>query len=363
MDTAVARDAHRSFAAAPDLIDGPSAWLGPDLATDPSAWLISPDARDWQELDDAVRRWADSGRALADITAGSFPLPRLSRRIARAREGLLRGVGFFLIRGFRLDRYSIMEAAIAYLGVGAQLGSFRSQNARGHLLGHVTDLGRDIADPGTRYYQTNRGLEFHTDSCDVVGLLCLRGARSGGESRLVSSVTIYNRIRTTRPDLCEALFLPFPTDRRGEVPRGMDPWFEMPVFHWHQGLLTTIYVGQYIRSAQALFPQAPRLSDRQLEAIDLIDRIANDPAVSLSMDFQPGDMQFLHNHQLLHAREDFEDWPQPERRRHLLRLWLAPEDARPLPPVFALRYGDLTAGARGGIITPDTLELTFAIEP
>ncbi|MEZ5651962.1 MAG: TauD/TfdA family dioxygenase [Burkholderiaceae bacterium] len=355
--------ARRAFQAAPERVEGVAAWLGRELAGQPARWLIEPTRADWQELDFAVRAWADSGRPLAEIDPTSFRVPRLATRLREARRHLLDGVGFFLLRGFDVGRYSLPEAAIAYLGVGSHLGSFRSQNARGHLLGHVTDVGRDINDPGTRYYQTNRGLEFHTDSCDVVGLLCLQGARSGGESRLVSSVSIYNRIRATRPELCEALFLPFPTDRRGEVPAGMDPWFDMPVFHWFENRLTTIYVGQYIRSAQALFERAPRLSAAQFEAIDLVDSIANDPALSLVMDFQPGDMQFLHNHQLLHAREDFVDWPQPERRRHLLRLWLSPDDARPLPPVFALRYGELTPGARGGIITPDTVDLTFAISP
>lgn len=358
-------DLHRAreaFEAAPARIDGPSAWSGPQLQAQTGHWLIRPGPSEWEALDRAVRAWADGDRPLAEITPQRFPLPEWSGLLQRARAGLLHGHGFFLLRGFDTGRYALRESAIAYLGIGAHLGSFRSQNARGHLLGHVKDLGADINDPGTRYYQTNRGLEFHTDSCDVVGLLCLQGARRGGESRLVSSVTLYNEIRARRPDLCEALFRPFPTDRRGEVPDGMDPWFDMPVFHWHAGALTTIYVGQYIRSAQALFERAPRLDALQWEAIDLVDTLANDPSLSLSMDFRPGDMQFIHNHQILHAREDFEDWPEPERRRHLLRLWLSPADARPLPDVFATRYGSIVPGARGGIITPLTRALEFALE-
>ncbi len=144
-------------------------------------------------------------------------------------------------------------------------------------------------------------------------------------------------------------------------PRGMKPWFDIPVFNWYAGELTTIYVGQYIRSAQHNFPQARRLSALEIEAIDYLDKLCNDPELNLSMDFRPGDMQFLHNHQLLHSRTDFEDWDEPERRRHLLRLWLSPTGARPLPPSFAQRYGSLMPGVRGGIITESTV-LKFVLQ-
>jgi hypothetical protein len=253
-----------------------------------------------------------------------------------------------------VKRYPRDEQAIAYMGVGSHLGRARSQNAKGHLLGHVKDLGLDIRDANVRYYQTNRRLEYHTDSVDVVGLLCLQEAKSGGESFLASSMTLYNEVLARSPDLLPALFEPYPTDRRGEVPEGMRPWFDMPIFHWHAGRLSCIYVRQYIESAQQLFPEARRLSRAQIAAMDLLDEIVNEPRVHLSMSFRAGDIQFLHNHQILHSRNDFENWPEPERHRHLLRLWLAPEKARPLPEVFAPRYGSVTPGARGGIVVSGT---------
>jgi hypothetical protein len=205
-----------------------------------------------------------------------------------------------------------------------------------------------------RYYQTHRKLEYHTDSCDIVGLLCLKPAKAGGESFIVSSMTLYNEVCRRRPDLVPALFQPYPTDRRGEVPEGMQPWFDMPIFHWHAGRLSCIYVRQYIESAQRNFPQAARLTPQQIEAMDLLDALSNEPDIHLSMAFQPGDMQFLHNHVILHSRNDFENWPEPERHRHLLRLWLAPAQGRPLPEVFAPRYGSVTPGARGGIVVRGT---------
>src|SRR6185312_7271810 len=213
--------------------------------------------------------------------------------------------GFVMLRGFPVAKYSTAESAIAYLGIGSHFGSFRSQNAKGHLLGHVRDLGLDVRNANVRYYQTTRQLEYHTDSCDIVGLLCLKGAKSGGESRIVSSVTLFNEMLRRRPDLLAELFHAFPTDRRGEVPPGMKPWFDVPVFNWLNGELTTIYVGQYIRSAQENFPAARRLTDTELEALELLDTLADDPELRLDMEFRPGDMQFLHNHQVLHSRTDF----------------------------------------------------------
>ncbi|MFC7518129.1 TauD/TfdA family dioxygenase [Herbaspirillum sp. GCM10030257] len=347
--------------AVPQHIDGPSAWYGAEMAARHD-WIYELDESEIAEIDAAIRQVKSSGLSLGDITPETFWLPRLHIRLKTVLNEVLNGRGFVLVRGFPVDRYSLEETAIAYLGLGSYLGSFRSQNAKGHLLGHVRDLGADISKPMTRYYQTNRELEYHTDSCDIVGLICLKTSRSGGESRIVSSVTLYNEMMAKRPDLVAELFHPFPTDRRGEVPDGMKPWFDIPVFNWYAGQLTTIYVGQYIRSAQELFPEARRLTEREIEALAYLDTLANDPKLNLQMEFRPGDMQFLHNHQLLHSRTDFEDWPEPERRRHLLRLWLAPKEGRPLPEVFATRYGSTTPGERGGIIVKGT-KLTFALDP
>jgi Taurine catabolism dioxygenase TauD, TfdA family len=187
----------------------------------------------------------------------------------------------------------------------------------------------------------------------VVALLCLQPAKSGGLSSLVSSVTIFNEMRRRRPDLLNVLLAPIETDRRGEVPEGQRPYFTIPIFNWHAGLLSVDYQRQYIESARR-FPDVPPLTDQQIEALDLFDALANDPALHFEMEFRPGDVQLVHNHTLLHDRTAFEDWPEPERKRHLLRLWLAPPDARPLPLVFAQRYGSIQPGDRGGVIVKGT---------
>jgi hypothetical protein len=335
------------------MASGPSVWYGRDLQqrTD---WIRRFSDGELAELDAAVRAFKAGGVALEDISPANFPLPTLGATLGSILAELLEGRGFAMLRGFPVERYTREEQAIAYLGLGSWFGRARSQNAKGHLLGHVKDLGLDITDPKVRYYQTSRKLEYHTDSVDIVGLLCLKTAKSGGESFIASSMAVYNEILARRPELLPALFEPFPTDRRGEVPEGMQPWFDMPIFHRHAGRLTCIYVRQYIESAQELFPQAKRLRREQVEAMDLMDELLNDPAIHLSMAFLPGDMQFLHNHQILHSRNDFENWPEPGRHRHLLRLWLAPATARPLPEVFAPRYGSVVPGERGGIVVRGT---------
>ncbi len=345
----------------PGPISGPQAWYGRDMRSR-TDWVVPFTPEDLAELDAAVRAHRAGGKALGEITPTNFKLPGLAAKLAQVSDELLNGRGFLVLRGFQVDVTDIEAAAIAYLGVGSHLGSFRSQNAKGHLLGHVKDLGLDITNPKVRYYQTTRELEYHTDSCDIVGLICLKTAQEGGESRLCSSTTLYNEMLKRRPDLVPLLFNPFPTDRRGEIPPGMKPWFDMPVFHWHAGKLSAIYSGQYIRSAQENFPEARRLSAAEHEALDLLDAIANEADVNLKVEFRPGDMQFVHNHTMLHSRGDFVNWPEPERHRHLLRLWLAAPGARPLPQVYAQRYGSVELGNRGGIVCAETV-LTFTLRP
>ena len=337
-----------------------AAWRGPDMAAR-TDWIVPLTPVDIAEIDAAMAPLLARDADIAAIRAADFPLQALSAKLASLRNDLLDGRGFALLRGLPMDRYGTREAAMAFYGIGAHLGLARSQNAKGHVLGHVKDMGVSSKDPNVRIYQTSERQTYHTDSCDVVALQCLKMARSGGLSTLVSSTTIFNEMRRRRPDLLALLFEPLATDRRGEVPAGMKPWFEIPVFNWHQGHLTAIYQRQYIDSAQRL-PGAPPLSAAKIEALDLFDDLANDPALNLHMEFRPGDMQFVHNHTLLHDRTSFENWPEPERHRHLLRLWLAVDGARPLPPAFAQRYGRIDIGDRGGIVVPGTLRLNAPLE-
>lgn len=335
----------------PAPISGPQAWYGPEMSRS-DAWMHPLGEAEVAEIEAAVRPLADSGADIARITRTDFHLPRLAPKLSAIREEVMTGRGFALIRGLPVERWSIRESAIAYFGIGAHFGNARSQNAMGHVLGHVRDLGRDaVNDQTARIYQTRERQTFHTDSCDIVALLCLKTARSGGASALVSSMTIYNEMRERRPDLLRLLFEPFATDRRGEVPAGKKPFFEIPVYNYHAGYLSALYARRYIESARR-FDEVPELTAEQREALDLFDALANDPSLNLQMEFRPGDVQLVHNHTILHDRTAYEDWEEPDRKRHLLRLWLAVPGARPLPEIYAERYGQITIGDRGGIIVP-----------
>ncbi len=340
----------------PPLQTGAAAWRGAVLA-EREDWILHLTAKQVSELEAAAKPLVEQGdkatQALAHLAAPDFALPTLAPVLASMRGELLEGRGFILVRGLPIERYSRLQAATIFMGLGVHLGNPRSQNALGHILGHVYDVGLSGADANVRIYQTRERQTFHTDSCDVVGLLCLRESASGGDSLLVSALSIFNEMRRARPDLLRRLFIPMPHDRRGEVPVGMKPYFEIPVFTWFAERLTVFYQRQYFDSAQR-FDDARRLTAEDQAALDYFDLLANDPTLSLSMHLRPGDIQFVHNHVLLHDRTGFQDGPEVERKRHLLRLWLAIPGARPLPPAFAARYGSVEVGNRGGIVVPGT---------
>jgi hypothetical protein len=338
----------------PPEIQGPSAWYGPELLAHRD-WIEVLSDAEIAEIERAVQctlqRLDNPERELVLLRQQDFPLPTLAPRLGRILDEVLTGRGFVLIRRLPVERWSKLQRAVAFCGLGSHWGNLRSQNAEGHLLGHVKDLGDPEA---PRLYKTNKRQGYHTDSCDIVGLLCLHTAKEGGLSSLVSSVTLFNEIRRRRPDLLACLFAPIETDRRGEVPEGQKPYFRIPVFTWHGGLLSAIYQRKYIDEARKL-PGVPPYTRQQAEALDLFDKLADDPALHLRMEFQPGDIQLVHNHTLLHDRTSFVDWPEPERRRHLLRLWLAPPRARPLPEVYIERYGSISPGDRGGVVVRGTM--------
>ena len=330
---------------------GPAVWYGRDLVGS-DEWIYQLTQSDIAEIDEAVAGVGRCGTAVGEVVKDDFILPTLGPVLQEIQHEVVNGRGFVLLRNLPVARYTKGEAIMAYWGIGLHFGWPISQNAKGHLLGHVTNIGLDPNNPHHRIYATKARHLFHTDSCDVVGLLCLQPAKEGGLSSVVSSVTIFNEMLALRPDLVEVLEQPLVVDRKGEIPAGKGPYYEMPIFNHHAGHLTTIYARDFIEAAQR-FEEVPRLRPEQAEAMDLLDSLAARDDIRLNMTLGPGDIQLLHNHQTLHARTAFEDYPEPARRRHLLRLWLAPPDSRPLPPVFAERYGTIDVGTRrGGIVVP-----------
>jgi hypothetical protein len=305
-------------------IGGPTAWRSADLA-DPAAWTIELTDAHRTELVDAARAASAGGRTIATIGPQDVPLPAMAGVLGRIVELLSDGPGFVLLRGFPVDVLDPGEVELAYFALGLHLGTPVSQDGAGTLLGHVRDERVARTGPEVRLYRTRERQDFHTDGADIIGLLCLHEAASGGESKLASSHAVHDEILARRPDLLEVLYEPMWWDRNGEEPDGEEPAFPLPVLHDVDGRPRVFFIGWYIRDAQR-HPQVPRLSAAQLEALDLIEAIANDPAFHVAMDFRPGDVQLLNNATILHSREAYEDHDDPARRRHLLRLWLRAHD-------------------------------------
>src|SRR5262245_23634352 len=260
-------------------LTGPDAWRGDALAARPESWQqrFTPD--ELAALDDAADRMIAQGWPHA--TGAEASAPAVAALCAAFRDELLFGRGFLLLRGLPVEGDPVRVAARLWV-LGRHIGAPVTQNARGHLLGHVRDLGYDAADPATRLYQTNQRQGFHTDSADVVALLCLRTARRGGRSSLASAAAAFNAVLARDPELAGALFTPVATDHRGEQPPGSPPWFEIPVLSLLDHRLTVIYQRRYIESAQR-FAGAPRLDDRQRAALDAFDAVLDDPELHLEM--------------------------------------------------------------------------------
>jgi hypothetical protein len=301
-------------------IDSAAVWRPADL--DPAEWTFTFTDDHRAEILGALRHAVERGATIGTLTAADFPLPTLSDHAVRWSEALNEGRGFVLLRRFPVDLLEPAEVELAYVGLGAHLGTPVGQDAAGTLLGHVRDEGVERTDPSVRLYRTRQRQDFHTDGADLVGLLCLHRARSGGESRIASSAAVYNELLRRRPDLVEVLYWPMHWDRNDEEPDGEPPTFELPVFTDLLGSPRIFYIGWYIREAQR-HAGVPPLTAPQVAALDELEAIANDPAVYLEMDFQPGDVQLLNNGRILHSREAYEDHEDPVERRHLLRLWLA----------------------------------------
>jgi len=299
----------------------PAAWHASDVAN-AAAWTIELTDAEREEIVAVTEAAVAAGNTIEQLRAEEFVLPTLAAKAAAWSDELDNGRGFLLVRRFPTDRLDPIAIETAYVGFGLQFGNPVGQDAHGTLLGHVRDEGERRADPSVRLYRTRERQDFHTDGADLVGLLCLQRAASGGQSRIASAAAVYNEMLQRRPDLVDVLRQPLYWDRNDEQAPGEDPYFALPVFSDVNGTPRTFYIGWYIRDAQR-HPQVPRLTRAQIEAMELLEAIANDPTFHLEMNFEPGDIQLLNNAKILHSREAYQDAEEPGEQRHLLRLWLS----------------------------------------
>ncbi|KAK9862136.1 hypothetical protein WJX84_008907 [Apatococcus fuscideae] len=344
------------------IVQDPSAWMASDFTNGSAPFIYQLSETDILELRTSVAAALDQGVPQEGnllklheklIGEADFPLPKLGPKLKAMRENLRSGRGFQLIRGVPVHDWSNRESVIAYFGIGLYLGKVNSQNRKGHLVGHIKDIGHDLSNPMTRLYATNGAQPFHCDMSDIVGLLCLKRAKQGGDSSWSSAISVHNELlKRGRQDLVEELAKDqWYLDRKGEIPAGKLPYYRIPIFNYHQGYLSVNYSATYYELAQR-HPEVPRLTEKQKEALSYFNALARSDDLRMDWTLQPGDIQLLYNHTMLHNRTAFTDHEDYNERRHLLRLWVSPQGDRELPECYADLWGSITPGNRGGIIIP-----------
>lgn len=297
-------------------------WRAADVA-DPATWTVTLTADDHAELDAALRHAKSHSSDPLELGREDFPLDGLAAKLDDVVAELIDGWGFVCLSALDADRYDDDDLTLLYWGIGLHLGDPWPQNKHGHVLGDVTDQGKTLADPDFRGNELGGvALDYHCDGADLVGLLCLRTAKSGGLSCVANAVAIHNRMVREEPELAAALYEDLPYDARGEQKAGGRPYYTLPGFTEHAGRLFVRAIPGYIAASQR-HPDAPRLTEAQKAALKRLVALANDPDMNVYMDLRPGQMQFINNFHVLHGRTAYEDDPANGYKRHLKRLWLA----------------------------------------
>lgn len=345
-------------------IAGACVWNGAEMARSPR-WQRRLTSAQLAEIDNAVSRARTLGHSWETITAADFPLPSFEPLVEDIRGELEDGSGLLMLRGIEVGRYDLETLKLLYAGFARHIGTTVFSNRAGEIMREIRDVTRDGANAGERYGAlsdsgkpgaflssyartlTNGPLRHHTDRCDVVALFCIRQALKGGVSTLCSSPAVHNEMLRRRPELAAALYEDVWRSRFGEEDPGEDSVYPLPVWGRRDGKFTSHYSRTFIEAAQRR-PEVPRLTAAQAEALDLLHRLADE--LSFGMSFAPGDIQFVNNHVIYHARTAFEDDPTQQADRLLLRLWLSMPNSRALPQGHEVLWRSIEPGAlRGGI--------------
>lgn len=314
-------------------LTGSDAWRGTDLQEQRS-WITCFSAEELNELDRLVGTLARYQENPLTLQRKDFTVPLLSARFEHVRNEIEGGRGFQLLRGIPVGRYSLAQNKTLFWALSLLLGDPQEQDGAGNLMHSVTNTGKRVENSeSTRGYETDDELTFHNDGGDAFMLLCLKTAASGGISKLVSVSQLFNEILRRDPSIVQVLQEPFYFDTRTQHKDGQRLQ-AVPIMNFFGGKLSALYKRKYIETAQR-FPETPRLTPEQVTALDLLDEICADPSVHLSFSMEPGDIQIGNNYTIFHSRTKYQDHPEPEKRRHLLRTWITLPNGRALPPIFA----------------------------
>ena len=336
-------------------IDHLSAWKGADLA---GKEAITVDLGPRQV--DALRRALDAVKArgfgVGDFGREDFDLAAIADDLAQIRREVLDGRGLVILRGFPVDDYDADDMARMFWGLGCHFGRAVSQSRLGDRLGHVTDVSGK--DPRERGYRSRKELRLHTDADNMVGLLCLKGAKSGGLSRFASALAVHNELHATAPHHLGPLYRGFRYHWRGEQPPGEPPItaYRVPVLSARRGVVSCVYLRDFVEMAADELGQP--LTAAAEAALDAFEDTANRPDMVFECRLEPGEAALFNNLALLHARGEFEDYAAPDRKRHLLRLWLKVANGRPLADAVRRYYG-----ADGIVPTANATDTLYETHP
>lgn len=313
---------------------GPTVWKGADFA-DSDAWIIRLSPEDLDEVDTALSAVEPRGLPVHEISAADFSLPTLGKKLAALSVELESGRGFGVLRGVPINRYSENALKIISWGLCSQFGTGIPQSREGDWINHVIDVS-DVSETSRADLQhvirrgqlrTNHAggeLDFHTDTTDIFALFCLRNAKTGGMSRLASIATVHNMILADKPDYAKALYdgyyyMSQSVDNQGQTARVSSK--RVPVFTRKGDTVQGYYISQVVQ--RAIDQGGVTYTSVEDDARAEIQRVANVPGVAHEFLLEPGDLLVANNRAVLHARYDYEDYAELDRRRHFFRLWMA----------------------------------------
>ena len=328
--------------------DRRAAWTVDQMHNDQEwIFLISDDQA--RQLANTVKRVYEPDRPLFDYKPEEFDFgPALEIITAAAKEAYF-GRGVALVKGLPRAELSVDEYRILTWGIGLRMGVPRPQGRLTQYISEVREAGGSYRHAGGRGYNTNSSLDFHTDGCDLVALVCFNAAKSGGMSMVSSSLTAWQILLAERADLAEIACSDFFFSRNQEQAPDEDAFYAQPLFDFADGRLFAKWNRNRINTAQDI-EGVPLLCRLQIECTDLLDEILRRPNVMFSTWLEPGDLQFMNNHVMLHSRTEFEDYENESRKRLLYRLWLAPKYSVTLPDSWGEFFGITRPGTvRGGI--------------
>ena len=335
-------------------IDIEAAWKGEELFSRPE-WQYRFTSEEVDELL-AIAEQIQVREQPKEMGYSHLALPRIAPKLEKIQDLLEHGAGAVRVQGFPAEGVEADCARKAFWTICCHIGTPVSQSAKGERIFSVQDAGFSVDDARARGPNTRKQLSFHTDRCDVIGFLCYRQAQSGGENQLVSSVAIYNHLLTERPDLVEVLMQPYWYQRHNVDSGNTQAFCEQPIFSLWEGHFAANLLRVLIERAYAS-PEIPEMSPRQREALDRVQEVAELPDFHVTFRQEPGEILFLNNFVTFHRRTAFTDFSEPDRKRHLLRIWLSVPNSRPLDPRFAANYGSTAAGALRGGMKPAELSL------